>query len=157
MLSTDELHLEIFEDFSLQEIKELKTVIHTRDYDPGETVLFQNQPARDLYIVAQGEVEITHLPYDGPELRVGRLSSGGVFGWSSILGRKAYTSTVKAVTQCRLFCLPSQKLQKFCELHHETGVVLLEKIALSVAQNPDGIHEQIMQMIRYTMACGEGK
>ena len=74
MLSTDELHLEIFEDFSLQEIKELKTVIHTREYDPGETVLFQNQPARDLYIVAQGEVEITHLPYDGPEWRVGRLN-----------------------------------------------------------------------------------
>jgi CRP-like cAMP-binding protein len=156
MLSSDELLLEIFEDFSLQEIEELKLVIHIQAHNPGEIILFQNQPARNLFIVAEGEVEITHLPYDGPELSVGRLSSGGIFGWSAILGRKTYTSTVKALTSCRLYCIPSIQLQKFCELHHETGVVLLEKIALSVAQNPDGIHEQIMQMIRYTMACGDG-
>lgn len=153
---SEDLLLGFFEDFSCEERDELKAIIDQRAFSAGETILAQNQPATDLFILAEGEVEIAHVPYDGPELSVGRLSPGGVFGWSAILGRKVYTSSVRVLTDCRVYRIPSWQLQKFCELHHETGVVLLEKIALSVAQNPDRIHEQIMQMIRYTMACGEG-
>jgi CRP-like cAMP-binding protein len=153
MLSTDDLKLKLFEDFTADEVDELKKIIDVVQIPAGEAVLRQNQRATNLYIVVSGDVEIIHKPYDAPELLVGRLNSGGVFGWSSILGRDVYSSTVNATSDCVLYRLQGYKLQNFCELHHETGVVLLEKIARSVAKQPAKIHEQIMLMINHAMSC----
>jgi len=155
MLKHDDLQLKIFDGFSQDELEELKSIIEDLRFPAGETILRQNQQAVHLFIVVNGEVEIIHVPYDGPSLSIGKLSSCSVFGWSSILGMKAYTSSVIVTADCEVYRIPAYKLQRFCEHHHESGVVLLEKIAMSVAQQPAKIHDQIMQMIRYTMACRE--
>jgi len=94
MLTNEHLKLALFEGFSAEELDELKSIIEVAQYSAGETILSQNRRATNLYIVVSGEVEITHKPYDAPAISVGRLSSGGVFGWSSILGREVYSSTV---------------------------------------------------------------
>ena len=157
MLKSEPLQLKIFEGFSQDEQDELKSIIEDLHYPAGETILRQNQQAVHLYILLNGEVEIFYVPYDGPALTIGKLSSGGVFGWSSILGRKTYSSSVTVTADCEVYRIPAYKLQRFCERHQESGVVLLEKIAMSVAQQPAKAHEQIMQMIRAVMALPEGK
>ena len=153
MLKADDLKLALFDDFTQDELDELKSIIDCVKFSAGEVILRQSFRATNLYIVVDGDVEITHKPYDAPAISVGRLNSGGVFGWSSILGREVYSSTVIAVTDCTVYRIQAFKLQQFCELHHETGVVLLEKIAMSVAHHPARIHEQIMNMINLAMTC----
>lgn len=153
MLKSDPLQLKIFDGFSQDEQDELKSIIEDLRFPAGETILRQNQQAVHLFILVNGEVEIIHVPYDGPALTVGRLSSGAVFGWSSILGKKTYSSSALVTTDCEVYRIPAYKLQRFCEHHQESGVVLLEKIAMSVAQQPAKTHDQIMQMIRVAMAC----
>lgn len=153
MLTNDQLKLTLFDGFNPEELDELKRIIEVAQYSAGEVILRQNQRACNLFIVVNGEVEITHKPYDAPLISVGKLSSGGVFGWSSILGREVYSSTVVTKVATTVYRIQAYKLQQFCELHHETGVVLLEKIAMSVAQHPAKIHEQIMSMINLAMTC----
>lgn len=155
MLKSDPLRLKLFDGFSQDEQDELKSIIEQVRFSTGDTILRQNQQAVHLFILVNGEVEIIHVPYDGPALTVGKLTSGGVFGWSSILGRKTYSSSAIVNTDCEVYRIPAYKLQRFCEQHHESGVVLLEKIAMSVAQHPARAHDQIMQMIRVAMACRE--
>ena len=153
MLNTDQLKLTMFDDFTEVELDALKRIIEVAQFSTGEVILRQNQRAINLYIVLSGDVEIIHKPYDAPEISIGKLTSGGVFGWSSILGRDCYSLTVKAISDCSVYRIQGYKLQQFCELHHETGVVLLEKIAMSVAKQPAKIHEQIMSMISLAMSC----
>lgn len=129
------------------------SIIEELRFSCGETILRQNQQAVHLFILISGEVEMVHLPFDGPEITIGRLSSGAVFGWSSILGRKTYSSSALVTADCEVYRVPAYKLQRFCEQHHESGVVLLEKIAMSVAQQPAKAHEQMMQMILAAMTC----
>ncbi len=150
-MKKDNINLEIFKGFTDAQLVELKTILTSCQYSTGEVIIRQNEQASDLFIVISGEVEIYHRPYDGSVLTVGRISSGGVFGWSAILGRKKYSSTVTALRDCILYRIPGRKLQSFCEHHHETGVVLLEKMALSVAQQPAQIHEQIMKILQSAM------
>ena len=155
MTQSDTMNLQLFEGFSAEELEELQSVIEQVDFPAGETILYQNHRATTLYIVISGEVEILHKPYDAPTITINRLSTGGVFGWSAILGRKVYSSTVVAKTDCTLYRILAFKLQQLCERHHETGVVLLEKIAMSVAKQPAKIHEQILEMINLAMSCPE--
>ena len=157
MLNGSPLPVQIFEGFSLDEQDELRSIIEVFTYPAGETILRQSQQGVHLFILVTGEVEITHVPYDGPELTIGKLTSGGVFGWSSILGRKTYSSSVFATTDSRVYRIAAYKLQRFCEQHQESGMVLLEKIAMSVAQQPAKAHDQIMHMLRAVIACPEGK
>lgn len=155
MLTNDQMKLTLFEGFNAEELDELRRIIEVAQFSAGEAILRQNHRATNLYIVVNGEVEITHKPYDAPAISVGRLTPGGVFGWSSILGREVYSSTVTTNAPTTVYRIQAYKLQQFCELHHETGVVLLEKIAMSVAQQPAKIHEQIMSMINLAMTCRE--
>ena len=155
MIKSDRLEQSLFEGFPSIENEELKRIIEERSYTKGEFILCQGQPAANLYILLSGEVEIRHKPYDGPSLLVSKLSSGGVFGWSSVLGRKVYTSSAVVIADCSVYCIPGLKLQQFCESHHKTGVVLLEKIAMSVAQQPDSIHKQIVELLQHALSCGQ--
>lgn len=76
MLKSESLQLEMFKGFSQKELDDLKTIIECRQYNAGEMILRQNERADYLYIVVNGNVEILHVPYDGPQLSVGKLSSG---------------------------------------------------------------------------------
>jgi CRP-like cAMP-binding protein len=91
MTQSDTLNLQLLEGFSAEELEEIHSVIEQVQFSAGETVLYQNHRATTLYIVVSGEVEILHKPYDAPTITINRLSSGGVFGWSAILGRKVYS------------------------------------------------------------------
>jgi CRP-like cAMP-binding protein len=153
MLQKDEVQIDLLNGLSEEQFAELRILLECCRYPAGEIIIHQNQLADNLYIVVSGEVEISHQPYDGPTLSVGRVSSGGVFGWSAILGRKNYSSTVTVVNDCCLYRIPGVKLQQFCEHHHATGVVLLERMALSVAQQPAQIHDQIMKILQSAMDC----
>jgi len=113
MLQTDRLDLKMFEGFSPEELDDLKKIIECLRFEAGTEILRQNQRATNLYIVVNGEVEIFHKPDDAPNLSVGKLSSGGVFGWSSILGRDVYSSTVLALTECSLYRMRAFELQNF--------------------------------------------
>lgn len=141
----------VLRDISEKQLMELRAILQKDQYSAGDVIIQQNQRATDLYILISGEVEITHRPYDGPAITVAKVKAGGVFGWSAFLGREKYSSTVTALEECRVFHVRGFKLQRFCEEHQETGVVLLEKMALSVAQHPAQIHDQIMKILQSAM------
>ncbi|MBP9040659.1 MAG: cyclic nucleotide-binding domain-containing protein [Anaerolineaceae bacterium] len=152
MTTTNDLvQMNALRDISDQQLMELRAILQKSQYAAGEVIIQQNQRATDLYILISGEVEITHRPYDGPAITVAKVKAGGVFGWSAILGREKYSSTVTALEDCVVYHVRGFKLQHFCEEHHETGVVLLEKMALSVAQQPAQIHNQIMKILQSAM------
>jgi len=151
MTTNNQVPTDVLRDISDKQLMELRTILQKDQYSAGQVIIQQNQRATDLFILISGEVEITHRPYDGPALTVAKVKAGGVFGWSAILGRDKYSSTVTALEDCRVYHVRGFKLQHFCEEHQETGVVLLEKMALSVAQQPAQVHDQIMKILQSAM------
>ena len=151
------LQVTLFEGLSSEAAVELDAILEECRFLAGEVILHQNQAAEHLFIIAEGEVVVRHVPYDGHSISIGKLSSGGIFGWSAILGRDVYSSTVVVLRDCVVYRISSNDLQRFCDHHHESGVVLLEKMAMSAVKAPTEIHEQVKQMIRRTMDCREEK
>lgn len=157
MLNSNMLQVTLFEGLPSEAAVELDAILEECRFLTGEVILHQNQAAEHLFIIAKGEVVVRHVPYDGHSISIGKLSSGGIFGWSAILGRDVYSSTVVVLRDCVVYRISSNDLQRFCDHHHESGVVLLEKMAMSAVKAPTEIHEQVKQMIRRTMDCREEK
>src|SRR5215510_10065990 len=65
--------------------------------DPGEVVLQQGQPANYLYVIVTGTAEISYKPYDGNPITVTHVESGGLFGWSAVVGSDTYTSSAISI------------------------------------------------------------
>jgi CRP-like cAMP-binding protein len=120
----------------------------------GTTIFKQGESATHLYILESGIVEILFKPFDGPCLSVSRLTSGCVFGWSSTLGRDGYTSAAKAVTDCKAYRFYGKDLQKVCEEHPETGVVILDRLASAIVERLECTHNEIMDILNQGMDLG---
>ena len=114
----------------------------------GAVIFQQDHPADRLYLLVSGQVEIIFKPYDGEQLTVSLIESGGVFGWSAALGRPSYTSGAMCAAASQCLSIRGQDLRRMCEEHPATGVVLLERLAEAIAQRLTNTHEHVMDLLR---------
>lgn len=138
-----------------KELEDLLLPLITLCHIPENTLIFQQgESARYLYILESGMVEILFKPFDGPDLPVSRITSGGVFGWSSTLGRDGYTSAARALMDSEAYRFEGKALQRLCEAHPETGVVILDRLALAIAERLECTHLEIMSILNQGMELG---
>ncbi len=153
MSTTSDLTHPLFQDFEDIQLDVLRPILECREYPARQVILRQGEPATHVYLIDRGVLEVRHLPYDGPQMSVDRLGAGDVFGWSALLGRPVYTATVVAIEDCCLYGITPANLQSLCRLHHDTGVVLLEKMARSVSNEPGGRYEAVLRVLGSMMKC----
>ena len=132
----------------VQEDLELLSGMFTRQTFPAETVIFsQGDRAVRLYVLLSGEVSIRFKPHDGDLLDVTTISEGGVFGWSSALGRDIYSSYAVSSLETSVLSIRGDKLRQLCNSHPNTGVMILERLAAIIAERLRSTHKQVVDML----------
>jgi CRP-like cAMP-binding protein len=128
------MNLTLFEDFDHAELDLLRQIFVSCDCHAQTIVFEQGKPAEYLYLVVTGEVLIRFKPEDGPTINIARVRDGGVFGWSAIIRRRNYTSSVECTTQTQLLRVSSADLQTLCEKYPETGTIILDRLVNIIAE-----------------------
>lgn len=121
------------------------------DLAQNEVIFEQGRIAEHLYILLEGEVVVNFKPYDGPQLTVAHIHSGGVFGWSAILGRQVYTSIALAAVDSVAIRMRGEELRSLCEEKPQTGLAILERLAGVIAERLNSTHAQIFTMLTESM------
>ena len=145
----------VFDGLTEEQIKTISALLETRYYVEQDLIFEQGQSADYLYILKEGEVAISFKPYDGPPITVSVINSGGVFGWSTALGRDCYTSSAIAQTDCELLCISGSQLKSFCREDNETGIMLLDRLAGVIAERLNQTHAQILSILTKGSNCQE--
>jgi CRP-like cAMP-binding protein len=141
----------LFKDLSSADLYELEPLFELVNFPQNQAIFEQGRNADYLYILLEGEVVVNFKPYDGPELTVGRIRPGGVFGWSAILGRQVYTSIALAAVESSAIRIPGAELRDLCEGKPHTGLAILEKLAAGIAERLNSTHNQIYTMLVESM------
>lgn len=129
MSEQDFSRLEIFNGMDCNQVDLIRLFSDTC-HIPGDTLIFeQGQPAEALYILICGQVRVEYKPYDGPKIVVAQILPGGVFGWSSALGRKSYTSSAIAIEACETVCISQHNLRHIFEKDPATGGILISRLS----------------------------
>lgn len=154
MQNKDFNQLPLFQGLNSSQLELLRPLFV--DYNCYEgTVLFeQGEPAEYLYLVISGEAEIQYKPEDGPPIAVARVRPGGLAGWSSLIGRRFYTSAVVCSQDSQLLRVRGADLQKLCQENPETGIVLLERLADVVAERLSHTHPQVLSLLENGLRNG---
>ncbi|MEM1289799.1 MAG: cation:proton antiporter, partial [Pseudomonadota bacterium] len=98
--------LPIFAGLDETSRKQLARSLSTRYADVGEVIIKRDEPARSVYFIASGAVELKRA---GQSWRLGR---GDVFGQAGLLQRKRHRLTVKAIAPTALLVLDEIRFRK---------------------------------------------
>jgi len=145
----------LFKDMSVKDIDLMAPIFDAVCLNENQLIFEQGMIADFLYILLDGEVVVNFKPYDGPQLMVARISPGGVFGWSSILGRQVYTSVAIATVSSSAIRVRGDELRCLCEKNPQTGLVILEKLAGVIAERLNSTYDQIFTMLTQSMELGD--
>jgi hypothetical protein len=93
-------------------ITHIASIGQMEDYAQGETILKTGNPVPGLYVVIQGQMEMSQPDATGEEIRISQLSVGDYFGEeSSVLGNQLSEVTVRAETDVQLLMLNEALLE----------------------------------------------
>jgi CRP-like cAMP-binding protein len=146
--------LKLFDDLTPVQNAIVRQLFFPVEECSGSMLFNQGDPANYLYIVVNGEVLIQYKPDDGPILTVARIKPEGVVGWSAALGSPNYTSSAICSTDCQLLRISSEDLRGLCERYPETGALVLERLAVVIAQRMRNTHVHVIALLEQGLRIG---
>lgn len=104
----------------------LVIALETRDYEIGELIVEEGQSGDQMYLVAEGEVEVI-VTIGGVPTAVAILTEGDFFGEASLLSNAPRNATVRSLTATNCLLLSRAHLNKLV-VEHPSVMASIESI-----------------------------
>jgi CRP/FNR family transcriptional regulator, cyclic AMP receptor protein len=118
-------------DQFLDWIVEAGTVGHVA---AGVQVLGEGEPARSVFVVCEGELEISKRGQHGSDVRLAVLRAGDCVGEMSLIDIQPRSATVRALTAAVLFRLGHADIGKLYRMHPEVYTLLVLNLAREISR-----------------------
>lgn len=146
MLETME-NIPLFTHLEPEQI-ELLQPLFERYSCPANTLIFsQNSRAEYLYLILDGVVQIEYKPYDGPQIKLTKLSHGDVFGWSAVVGPQ-YTSSAVSDSAVEALRIRGSDLRTLVNQHPASGQTILDLLARFVSSRWKNAQTQVQSILK---------
>ena len=155
MIETKELSgLSIAAGLPSETLMELARIALVRNYEIGDQLFEEGDPATELLGLLEGEVELSIVHKDTvlkadvrhedyvhkrietvtQELVYNTIAPGEVFAWSALIPPHQLTSTARCTAPARVVALPAEALEKILSRDPRAGVVFMKRLAAVIAQ-----------------------
>jgi CRP/FNR family transcriptional regulator, cyclic AMP receptor protein len=112
----------------------------------GDCVFLEGDPAREMFILVDGELEILKKSRRGKEARVAILGPGDAFGEMSVLDLQPRSATVRAVSPVRVVRMSTEELDALYRRDLKAYSMLVLNIARDLSRRlrvADGLVAQL--------------
>lgn len=127
----------LFQDLEEKEIQQVLNRTRPRNFPAGGAILQEGETGDSLFIMCQGEVEITKaltlvLDEDTPKEKVMirlKAEDGVCFGEMALLENEARSATVTALSDCNLLELRQQDFLALIRENPQMGLKIMLRLA----------------------------
>jgi CRP-like cAMP-binding protein len=100
----------LFGALSDEFLEHLVATLEVRNLPAGETIFKEGDPAREMYVVLDGEIEVLKKSRRGRETRVAILGPNDGFGEMSIIDLQPRSATVRTLGPARLLKISTEEM-----------------------------------------------
>lgn len=130
---------DIFDEMTPTQLELISSIAEERHYQSGDVIFEENTPGNEMYIIADGEVEIQVDPalLGGESSGKGTLATlrrGQSFGEVSIVDQGLRSASARCASKsAHLLVIPREKLMLLCDTYHQLGYKLMRNLAADLA------------------------
>ena len=118
-----------------------------RDFSAHETIVWEGEEGRSLYMVESGELRVTgRVELEGRrQVQPGffDLKEGDLFGELSLFGDHPRIASVTAITEGRLLEMDSGQLSKYLDNHPELGYYFMKELFSTQVERLDRANQRV--------------
>ena len=149
---------DIFYHFTATQLELVANLCHEILFQEGEVIFRENSDSKELYVIAQGEVDILINPAlvggpasgDQKEIRIAILRRGQSFGEVALVDEGLRSATARAAHKdTRLLIIPRDKLIMLCETYPQLGYRLMYNLAADLAMKIRNTDLRIREPLLY--------
>lgn len=155
---------EFFLDISHDRLAEIESFSIMQTYDKGAVVFNSNEPAKNLYGLANGEINLailfkeevitkdvkfeeyisTNVEVFEKPIIIEKVEPGDIFGWSALVTPKKMTATARCATDCEIALIPADRLKQVFNNDPELGYLLSSRISGIIAKRLNSRTEKLV-------------
>jgi len=149
---------DIFYQFTPTQLEMVANLCKEVVYQAGDVIFKENTSSKELYIIMQGEVDITINPalVAAPdagaqvEARIATLRRGQSFGEIALVDEGLRSAGAQAAANdTRLLVIPRDKLILLCETYPQLGYRLMYNLAADIAMKIRNTDLRIREQLLY--------
>jgi CRP-like cAMP-binding protein len=121
---------ELFDTLEESQLNALLSNSSVKSYSQGETIFQQGEEAKQLYILIQGEVDLTVKTQEKIALMTSKIEKeGAVFGTPSLMEPFRYNVTAKCLKPTKVLAIEAHHIRKKIEENPRMGGEIMRKLA----------------------------
>ncbi len=121
---------ELFDTLEESQLNALLSNSSVKSYSQGETIFQQGEDAKRLYILIQGEVDLTVKAQEEIGFMTSKIEKeGAVFGTPSLMEPFRYNVTAKCLKPTKVLAIEAHHIRKKIEENSRMGVEIMRKLA----------------------------
>jgi len=131
---------DIFDGMNPTQLELIGSYCQERSFSTGEMIIPEGAGSDELYVIAEGEVEIlvnpalvSNKPEEGEPVGIATLGRGQSFGEIALVDQGMRSASAKASQTTRLLVLPREELIQLCEAYPQLGYRLMYNLAADLA------------------------
>lgn len=124
----------LFGALSDEFLEHVANTLHVQRVLPGETVFREGEPAREFYVVLDGEMEVLKKSRRGRETRVAILGPNDCFGEMSVIDMQPRSATVRALGATRLLKLSTEEMDALYRFDLKSYTLIVLNIARDLSR-----------------------
>lgn len=147
---------DIFHQFTQTQLELVANLCVEKNFTEGETIFEESSTSKELFIIAQGQVEVLINPNiikknsAAPRLVIATLRRGQSFGEVALVDEGQRSASVRAAHKdTRLLMIPRDKLIMLCETYPQLGYRLMYNLAADLAMKIRNTDMQIREKLLY--------
>jgi CRP-like cAMP-binding protein len=148
---------DIFYELTNTQLELVASICTDKTYQTSEMIFEENTPGSQLYVIANGEVEIVVNPAlvgkdtQGGAFAIATLRRGQSFGEVSLVDEGLRSAGARCAAQdTRLIIIPRDKLMLLCDTYPQLGYRLMRNLAADLAMKIRHTDLQVREQLTWS-------
>src|ERR671916_2103875 len=153
-MTVDELRrVALFADLATEDLEQLCQMARTDSVDSGELVFEEGSPGDALYVILDGELEVTKRQ-DGQAVVLAVRRAGELVGEMSLLEQAPRSASVRALRESRLLVISQAAFQTLLSCSASAHLTILRTVTSRLRNNESVLMQNEKMAALGTLAAG---